>query len=191
MHQGLCSSVVRSVGTEGISLTSYCWRANAPSRIFIPSRLLCDLAIVDCQAHLLSLGTGVSPEQVILRLKKKCEILVAGVPHGWIHKPHRQDANQLLAHEWNLFMLTDATYGLSEQDADIIDHLQIDLSITEEQHESLSFARTIEPRPMPSTPPLPSEWTNSSTGNLEIPKRHDLGPTTSPLALESSGWTMG
>jgi hypothetical protein len=65
----------------------------------------------DCTVHLFSLKPGLYPGvgEVIAQVAKqdKVKILLSGIPHGWIHKPHHQDADRLLSHDWHLFLLTE------------------------------------------------------------------------------------
>lgn len=137
--------------------------------------------MISCEAHLLSLDAGASPKDVVSSLKDKYEVLVAGIPHGWIHKPHQQDANRLRGHDWHLFVLTAATSEPLESDATTVAHLRIDISITEDQYKHLLCSRATQPKPLPTTPPLAAKWTKPTTGELRIPKSHNLDPVKSPL----------
>jgi hypothetical protein len=72
----------------------------------------------DCTVHLFSLKPGLYPGagEVIAQVanQDKVEILLSGIPHGWIHKPHHQDVDRLLSHDWHLFLLTETETESSE-----------------------------------------------------------------------------
>jgi hypothetical protein len=57
----------------------------------------------DCTVHLFSLKPVVYPGagMIIAQVAKEdtVKILISGNPHGWIHKPHYQDADRLLSHD--------------------------------------------------------------------------------------------
>lgn len=146
--------------------------------------------MVDCTIHLLSLKASLSANQVVSQLKANADhnILIAGVPHGWVHKPHKLDVDKLLSHEWHLFLLTSASLGsIQHVDSSVEAHVRINVSVPEEQWKHLATKST--PDQQHTTPQLPAEWIDQSTGNLSIPnKRINDQPTSTPapgvLALD-------
>ena len=65
--------------------------------------------MTECTVHLISLEPDATPNQVTSQLKAANQsVFLSGVPHGWIHKPHTNNVDQLLGSEWLLFVLTQA-----------------------------------------------------------------------------------
>jgi hypothetical protein len=133
--------------------------------------------MADCTIHLLSLRSGIAPDKVVshLRVNANQKILITGVPHGWVHKPHKLDVDKLLSHGWHLFILTTASSQPLQLDSGIEAQLQINVTIPEEQWNQL-----VEPTANKShnIPQLPSKWLEQSTGDLHIPKEHVASQTT-------------
>lgn len=136
--------------------------------------------MIDCTVHLLSLDSSLSPKDAATLLSNSLStptttnpLLVTGIPHGWIHKPHVQDAALLLAHDWHLFALTspppNTPLNLTATNNSILAHATIAISIPETQYTALRTTRTSPPTPLPTTPPLPAAWHNPQPNTLSIP----------------------
>ena len=132
---------------------------------------------MNCTIHLLSLNPHVAANAVVSQLRSNAnqKILIAGIPHGWVHKPHKLNANELLAHEWHLFVLTAAPSEPFELGSDVKAHITINVAVPEAQ-----WTQIVQPATdtSPSTPQLPQEWVEQATGDLYIPKDHVSGQTT-------------
>lgn len=133
--------------------------------------------MVDCVIHLLALTPGIAPGQVVLQLRADTDqkILTTGVPHGWVHKPHKLNIDKLLSHEWHLFVLTTASSEPLQPEAGVEAHIEINVAIPEEQWNQLLDPTPKEPHNIPQLPP---EWLEQSTGDLHIPKEHIKAQTT-------------
>jgi hypothetical protein len=140
------------------------------------------MAAVDCTIHLISLRPDTAVDEVYFQLRANTNqrILIAGRPHGWIHKPHKLDVDELLAHEWHLFVLTAASSQPLQIDAGVKAHIKINVAIPENQWRQLVDPDSKKPH---STPQLPPEWIEQSTGDLHVPKQRVNSQTTaSPAA---------
>lgn len=134
--------------------------------------------MVDCTVHLFSLAAGTAPDQVVSRLRVNAnqKILIAGIPHGWVHKPHKLDVNELLSHDWHVFVLTTTSPGPLQPDPGVEAHIMINVAIPKEQWIQLVNPTSNEPH---SIPQLPPEWLERSTKALHIPNEHNT-PQTKP-----------
>ncbi|KAK3714187.1 hypothetical protein LTR37_007989 [Vermiconidia calcicola] len=127
-----------------------------------------------CTAHLIALVPGVTPQEFIKDLTNNSTsgsrpYILKGVPHGWVHFPHKHNLDRLLAHKWNVFLLTERS-ELPDVVQDIVAaHLWVELSITNTQYEDLISHIETPPQPMPSTPSLPSDWNGASGDGGFIP----------------------
>ena len=148
----------------------------------------------DCTVHLFSLKPGVHPGagEVIAQVAKedKVRILLSGIPHGWIHKPHHQDADRLLRHDWHLFLLTETKAGAAAYTpswplpADAVTaHITATIAVPYDQYDKLKSdvarerARDLrrdsdsdtssELRPSPE---LPAGWAERGTPLRGIPE---------------------
>lgn len=104
--------------------------------------------------------------------------LIRGIPHGWIHQPHFLNKHQLLAHPWDLFLVTKApklpNTALEFAEA----HLTIPFSLPKDKIEQLRSASTSRPEASDKTPPLPQEWQDGGIPRSAITtiKNRPLGP---------------
>lgn len=133
--------------------------------------------MADCTIHLLSLRPGTAPYKVVaqLRANANARILITGIPHGWVHKPHKLNVEELLSHEWHLFILTTASSEPLQLDSGIESHIKINVAIPEEQWNQSVNSTSNDPHNIPQLPP---EWLEQSTGDLHIPKEHIASQTT-------------
>jgi len=134
--------------------------------------------MAECTIHLLSLTSGVAPNKVASQLRANAnqKILITGVPHGWVHKPHKLNTNELLSYEWHLFVLTTASSEPLQLSSDVEAHININVTIPEQQWNQLVNPTSKTPQDIPQ---LPSEWLSQSTRALHIPKHH-INPQTTP-----------
>lgn len=137
------------------------------------------MAAAECVIHLLSLKVGVTSEDFLRDLANNSPgdepPILKGRAHGWVHQPHNLDQEQLIAHEWHLFLLThngrlyDAAKDLLEA------HFSVQVSIPRAQFDRLLAEIDTAPRPIPDTPTLPGEWVHAAG----IPKSTISGPRAS------------
>lgn len=133
--------------------------------------------MVECTVHLVSLSPGATQGQVVPQLKEAGQnILITGIPHGWIHKPHANDVDQLVGSEWHLFVLTAKSDDRLRLDQSVKAHITIAVAIPGEQHRQLlqSISNRLSTH---NTPQLPAEWVDKSTGHLHIPSERICGQT--------------
>lgn len=128
-----------------------------------------------CTVHLLSLQPGHARSEITSRFARTdgqdgSEVLIAGVPHGWTHKPHKHNVDLLLGHEWHLFILTNSTSEAPQLDEGIVAHIAVDIMVPEEQWKQLISDKSTTPAASHSH--LPAEWTEARTGELQIPTHH-------------------
>ena len=133
--------------------------------------------MVDCTVHLFSLSFAVPLNEVVshLRANANQKILITGVPHGWVHKPHKLNTKELLSHEWHLFVLTTASPEPLQLDPVVEAHIQTNVAIPKEQLNQLLKPTSNNPNNIPRLPP---EWASHSTKDLQIPKQHSTAQTT-------------
>lgn len=133
------------------------------------------MAMERATIHLIDLKTGTDAKDFIKHLPKD-SILIKGVPHGWVHRPHHLDKNVLLAQSWNLFLVTQPMpLPASTQDLTTA-HIFVEVSISASQIEQLEAQAHSLPQPSPKTPSLPKQWLPGS-----IPQSAVLAPTDAPL----------
>ena len=130
-----------------------------------------------CTIHLVSLKPGITPDKVVsnLRANANQKILIAGLPYGWVHTPHKLSTNELLSHEWHLFVLTTSSSEFLQPAPGVEAHVKINVTIPEEQWNQLVDPTSKTPQDIPQ---LPSEWVEQSTRGLHIPKKHITAQTT-------------
>ena len=130
----------------------------------------------DCTIHLLSLKPSIAPDEVVSKLRANAnqKILITGIPHGWVHKPHKLSIKELLCREWHLFVLTTASSEPLQSDPGVEAHVKINVTISEEQWNQLVNPISKGPHDIPQLPP---EWTVQSTRDLQIPKQHIAAET--------------
>ena len=129
----------------------------------------------DCTIHLIALVPGVTPQDFIKDLTNNSAsgsrpYILKGIPHGWVHQPHHNNLESLLAHKWGVFLLTERSSELPDVVQDIVAaHLWVEVAIPNTQHEALISHIGTPPQPMPSTPSLPSDWSRASGDGGLIP----------------------
>jgi hypothetical protein len=133
--------------------------------------------MANCTIHLLSLTPGIAPDKLLSQLRANAnqKILITGVPHGWVHKPHKLNINELISHEWHLFILTTSSPESLQLGAGVEAHIRINVTVPEQQWNQLLNPTSNKPHDIPK---LPSEWTERSTNTLHIPKEHIASQTT-------------
>jgi hypothetical protein len=133
--------------------------------------------MVECTIHLLSLTPDIKSDKVAsqLRAKTNQKILITGIPHSWVHKPYKLNVNELLSHEWHLFVLTTSSSEVLQFDRGVEAHIKINITIPEQQWNQIVNPTSSRSRDIPQ---LPSEWLEKSTGDLHIPKQHIASQTT-------------
>lgn len=133
--------------------------------------------MADCTIHLLSLKPSIAPDEVVSKLRANAtqKILITGMPHGWVHKPHKLSIKELLSHEWHLFVLTTASSEPLQTDPGVETHVKINVTIPEEQWNQLVNPTS---KVLHDIPQLPPEWAEQSTRDLHIPKEHIAAQTT-------------
>lgn len=127
--------------------------------------------MIECTVHLFSLSPSATHNQVVSQLKVADQkILITGVPHGWIHKPHANDVNLLMGSDWHLFVLTIASHDHPHFDQSVRTHVTITVAVPEEQYKQL-LQSTSNSSPI-IAPKLPSEWVGEANGFLRIAPEH-------------------
>jgi hypothetical protein len=111
--------------------------------------------MVDININLLALKPGGRATDLQDHLK---DALVTGIPHGWVHKPHDYDREQLLAHDWDLMVVSQSDSLCRSVDGYVDASINIKAQIPQEQYESLMARKGKEPKPSTATPALPSDW---------------------------------
>ncbi len=126
---------------------------------------LFSMASVECTIHLIALHHGKSSDNVAELIRSGSDAtshLIKGRPHGWIHPPQKNDTKELLAHDWDLFLLTDSTATISTAVAAVASaHLAVEVAISRAQYETIKSSMDSVRVPIPETPPLPKEWLES------------------------------
>lgn len=104
--------------------------------------------------------------------------MIKAAAHGWVHRPHiQQHREKLLAHRWDVFLLTEQ-HALPGGISNIVSaHLAIEVLIPQEQYRQLVSQVNTVPKPNLETPALPAEWPKSGG----IPRSMISQPTTIPL----------
>ena len=121
---------------------------------------------VECTVHLIALLSGASPTDFIKDLESKSSsgskpYIIKGRPHGWVHKPHKYNVDQLTGQDWNLFLLSrDPELPAVSNDL-VTAHISIQVSIPREQYDKFLSEVGKTPSAIPDTPPLPAEWIKS------------------------------
>lgn len=149
---------------------------------------------VQCTIHILALNPLKEVKEVIRSVSDdewSSWCLVKGRPHGWVHPPKHNTTAQLLADDWDLFLLTEdgieLPVGLAKN---TIAHLSVDVSVSKSQYNDLKSRIGKIPQPIPETPVLPSQWPkdggvpNSAISN--VPRMN--GPGELKLDAEMVGF---
>jgi hypothetical protein len=146
--------------------------------------------MVDCTVHLFSLKSGCQPAEVVSQLKAagNGEVVITGIPHGWVHKPRKHDIDQLLGYQWHLFVLTSTSQDPSKLDSGVEAHITFEVAVPEEQWNQL--VQPIPAKPSNTIPKLPTEWNDKPTGNLKIPSQRlsdqtESNPAAGVLKLDT------
>jgi hypothetical protein len=135
--------------------------------------------MVDCTVHLFSLKPDTSPAKVVSQLKAagNQKVIIAGIPHGWVHKPRKHDIDQLLGHQWHLFVLTSTSQKPAQLGPGVETHIALQVAVPEEHWNQL--LQPTSTKPSSTTPKLPTEWNDKPTGNLKIPSQRVTDQTES------------
>jgi hypothetical protein len=138
--------------------------------------------MADCTVHLFSLKPGLQPAEVVSQLKAagNQEVIITGVPHGWVHKPRKHDTHQLLGYQWHLIVLTSTSQTPTHLVPSVEAHITFKVAVPEEQWNQLM--RPNSAKPSNAIPKLPTEWNDKPTGNLKIPSQRISDQTNSDLA---------
>lgn len=136
--------------------------------------------MVDCAFYLLSIPPKLQAADLLRKIKPE-DVLLQGVPHGWVLQPHSQQAKPLLSQDWNLFLLTksssqDVDSSINDLGASSVKGI---VSIPQSQYHQLVSDVPKPATPSNDTPPLPSEWSDGQNG--KIPNRHVLPPKKASL----------
>ncbi|KAL2842563.1 hypothetical protein BJY01DRAFT_249048 [Aspergillus pseudoustus] len=148
--------------------------------------------MINCTFYLIGLAPGTTPRGFSSNLMKGAlylEILVAGIPHGWVHKPLHQDAARLTTHTWDVFIVTKTsqTSLIASIDGSITAYITANFMMPQHQYERLVSERSNKCAGNHSSHPvqLPAEWTDPNTNALHIPRDHITeaysGPATAGI----------
>ena len=139
---------------------------------------------VDCTIHLVCLQGDTSKDELLKHLNDpssgKPTYLIKATTHGWVHRPHKpQHKEILLAHRWDVFLLTQQS-ALPGTVEDILSaHVAIPVSVPQAQFQQLEKNVNTIPKPNVQTPPLPKEWPDKGG----IPQFAICEPTNGPLKV--------
>ncbi|KAL3486532.1 hypothetical protein BJX62DRAFT_18319 [Aspergillus germanicus] len=136
--------------------------------------------MITCTFYLLALAPGIAPRDFSSTLLPKAapdlEILVTGIPHGWVHRPLQQDAPRLTSRDWDLFIVTRSSpiSLVANINDSIAAYITADFTMPQHQYERLVFERSTKfaGKPSKHSVQLPKEWTDSATNALHIPREH-------------------
>ncbi|KAH0292099.1 hypothetical protein M436DRAFT_84442 [Aureobasidium namibiae CBS 147.97] len=106
--------------------------------------------------YLIALNSSSNARDVLKSLPE--HPIIKGRPHGWVHRPHLLDKNELLAHVWDLFLVTKKSKLPNEALKRIKHHLTIPFALPKDQFEQLLSTFESRPKASDRTPPLPEEW---------------------------------
>lgn len=140
------------------------------------------MAASDMFIHLIAVdaSTGV---RALLDHFSHGSLLLKGCPHGWVHRPHRLDKEQLLAHSWDLFLLTrEASLPVSTHRL-LAAHLSVKVFLPKAQCEQLRSQAGSPPTASANTPPLPQDWVSAGIPLAAI-------VDTKHSALEPGEWRL-
>lgn len=130
---------------------------------------------VDAAIYLIVLKAEAAAKDLISRLPDN-EVLVSGIPHGWVHEPRALNIDLLTGKHWNLFLVT-KTSALPSVVQELCEHwLVVDVSVPREQFESIAARRSARPAASSQTPKLPKPYCDG-----EIPESDNLEALDRPL----------
>jgi hypothetical protein len=138
------------------------------------------MAIQQLHIHLIALNSSSNVQDVIRSVPEIA--IIKGKPHGWVHRPHILSKDKILAHTWDVFLVTKEPKLPHEALRHVKDILTIPFSLPQDQFGQLQSTSTSRPRASDRTPPLPQEWqkrgipesaiTTAKTGSLEPGELH-------------------
>ncbi|KAL2817539.1 hypothetical protein BJX63DRAFT_429586 [Aspergillus granulosus] len=146
--------------------------------------------MINCTFYLIALATGTGTQEYISSLyhkgASKHEILVTGIPHGWIHKPLQQDAARLTNHNWDLLLITKGSLGslIAAKDHTITAFITADFGMPQQQYQRLVLRKDKDSAAGNSSNhpvQLPAEWADPDTDSLRIPARYIVEPYDDPF----------
>jgi hypothetical protein len=134
------------------------------------------MALQQLHIHLIAVIQSSSAPDVIQSLA--ADPIIRGKPHGWVHQPHFLDKDRLLAHAWDLFLVTKEPKLSDEALKHTKDHFTISFSLPEDQFEQLQTTSSSRPKASEKTPPLPQEWRKGGIPKSAVATARDgsLGP---------------
>jgi hypothetical protein len=144
--------------------------------------------MADVTIHLLAFKPGVTVRHLSEPLE---DALVKGIPHGWVHKPHDYDSDQLLAHKWDFFVVTEQHKLPESAHKHVESSINITIQIPKDQYEQLKARKAKEPMPSSSTPPLPQAWQAEKIPRASIIDDKSTNLDPGELRLDQSSCKRG
>ena len=113
--------------------------------------------------------------------------VLKGRPHGWVHRPHNHNTDELLAHDWDLFLLAQNPLISELVDGEMVAaQLSIRIEIPKDQFDALVKQKDSTPQPNPETPPLPEGWGEGIPSSAILPSNKDVPLEPGELRLDAS-----
>jgi hypothetical protein len=138
------------------------------------------MAFQQLHIHLIALESSSNAQDVLGPVSEIA--IIKGKPHGWVHQPHFLSKDKLLAHTWDVFLVTKEPTLPYEALRHVKDLLIIPFSLPQDQFGQLLSTSTSRPSAFDKTPPLPQAWqkggipesaiTIAKTGSLEPGELH-------------------
>ena len=127
--------------------------------------------MVECTLYFLALPLTALPPIFLTRFDQD-DVLITGVPHGWVLEPHSDEAQHLLKEQWNFFALVKPSDRSFQDAAELfsVAFEKTSVSIPQTEYDQLVANARNPATPSKETPPLPEEWSDGDTG--AIPARH-------------------
>lgn len=134
------------------------------------------MAFQQLHIHLIALNSSSNVHDVMRTVSEIA--IVKGKPHGWVHQPHFLNKDKLLAHAWNLFLVTKEPKLPDEALRHVEYLLTIPFSLPQDQFGQLQSTSTSRPRASDKTPLLPQAWQKGGIPESAITtaKSGSLGP---------------
>jgi hypothetical protein len=142
------------------------------------------MALQQLHIHLIALNPSSTAQDMIRSLTNNP--IIRGKPHGWVLQPHFLDKARLLAHTWDLFLVTKEPTMSDEALGNIKDHFTIPFSLPQDQFEQLRFTSISRPKASEKTPPLPQEWQGGGIPKSAVTTAKDGPLDPGELHLDSS-----
>ena len=112
-----------------------------------------------CSIHLVKAKSGEAIDALLDKTSGSPSYLIKARAYGWVHLPHQPAHKELLlAHQWDLFFLTQQSDLPNILEEHIAAHVSLNIRISLEQLQQLKSQTETVPQPNANTPPLPSEW---------------------------------